>query len=169
VRREGDRLVVARGGGGPPVVLQDDTTEGARFVRHAYRAHLASIGAHLVELRHYEGSSYLLIDARSGAATPLSGPPVVSPDGRRFVTTSMDLEAGYDPNEIEIWRVTDSVRQLEFSHRPDGWGPSDAVWRDTATIELRKHEMAPDGSSPRVTPLRLTRDGTTWSLHDLSR
>jgi len=167
-RREGPRLII-QADSGRTVVLQDDSTEGEAYVRHEYRAHLGSIGAHLVEVTYYEGGAFLLVDARTGDSTRLSGRPVVSPDRRRFVTTSMDLEAGYDPNVIEVWRVASPRPVIEFSHQAEGWGPSDAAWRDTATVELRKHEPTPDHSAYRTTPLWLERVGGRWAIRDSAR
>jgi hypothetical protein len=42
------------------------------------------------------------------------GPPPVSPDRRRFLSVSSELEDAYSPNRLEIWRVDDTGLVREF-------------------------------------------------------
>jgi hypothetical protein len=95
----------------------------------------------------YEGRYYVIVDMVSGKTTELQSFPVVSPDGRRFVTASADFEAGDSANELQIWKVTPSGPQLEWSMRPGSdlnhpnpavlsWGPIRPRWRDQATVSI---------------------------------
>jgi hypothetical protein len=104
------------------------------------------LGYHLVKRTYYEGRDYLLINSSTGHRTALPDTPVISPGGRRVLVASMDYEAGYEPNLLQVWRVTrDSlVREweLETGEYPParGWGASDPVWRSDAAVELMKNE-----------------------------
>ncbi|HEX2095340.1 MAG TPA: hypothetical protein VHG28_23290, partial [Longimicrobiaceae bacterium] len=112
-RRSGGRLEIAAAGG-RVIPLANDTTEGERYVRYRYREYLEEIGYHLVEVGFYEGGGFVLVSAATGDETHLHGSPVVSPDRARFVAVSVDLVAGYDPNGIQVWRLTGAGPRLEW-------------------------------------------------------
>jgi hypothetical protein len=152
---------------GRVAILKDDTTAGMKFALPRYVAYLKAIHSHVVHRYQYEGEGiYFVVDDSTGDSTVVYGLPVVSPDGERFVTTSMAGMEGGNPGEIDVWRMVDGKPEQEFSydteHEP--WEASDAVWRDSVTIDFMKNS-ASDPSKPYVkTPGRLTRAGTTWTL-----
>ncbi|HEX2188089.1 MAG TPA: hypothetical protein VHG51_04290 [Longimicrobiaceae bacterium] len=139
VRREGGRLVF-RGTRGGSLSLEDDATEGERWVRYRYAGRLPAIAQHLVQMGFYEGGGWLLVSAETTDQTQVLGPPVVAPDASRFVAASVDLEAGYDPNGIQVWSLARGFPRLEWGlDGGDGWGASDAVWIDARTVEFTRH------------------------------
>lgn len=139
VRRAGDTLHFSGSGGGR-LTLGNDATEGERFVRYRYRGLLPEIGQHLVEVNLYEGGGWLLVGAATTDQTQVLGPPVVAPDRGRFVATSVDLEAGYDRNGIQVWSLARGFPRLEWGlDGGDAWGASDAVWIDARTVEFTRH------------------------------
>ena len=154
-------------GDGRSIVLHDDTTSGLPFVLHRYTGHVNAIRSYLIELLRYEGGSYLLVDDSTGASTRIPGPPIVSPDSIRFATLSWDVGADYDPNLIEIWRIEQRKPKREFSHESETWGPSDAVWQDSANVEFVENSGdSPIGPFRRVRA-RLSRQGFTWTLSSI--
>ena len=104
----------------------------------SFRDHLEGIGYFLLHRQEYEGAGYVLIHARSGKRFPLQELPVISPDRLRIVTASAGLSGAYSANAVQIWRVRPDGLRLEFELRPEGWEPSDAVWLDAQTIQLKK-------------------------------
>ncbi len=158
VSRTGDSLVIR--GAAAALVLEDDTTEGAGTRVYRYDRHLAEIGFHLVEIGLYEGGGWLLVDARTTDQTPILGPPAVSPGRTRFAAASVDLEAGYDPNGIQIWRLRDGAPTLEYGlDGGDSWGASGPVWRGENDLDFTRHDRAPDPSQSLTTRMRLTLTG----------
>jgi hypothetical protein len=159
---------------GRTAVFKDDSTEGLAFALPRYAGYLKAIRSHVLHILQYEGSgAYLIVDDSTGDSTIVFGKPIASPDGKRFALTSLDLIAGYNANMIEVWRMVGRKPEKEFSYDTDDsgepWGPSDAVWRDSATIDFIKNSMT-DPSEPYVkTPGRLIRIGTTWTLSQLAR
>ena len=148
-------------------VLQDDTTEGVHFALLRYAGYLKAIHSHVVHRIPYEGiGAYLVISDSTGDSTIVFGMPVMSPDGTRFVFTSMAGEADYDPALIEVWRMVARRPEKEFSYdsgKDDPWDPSDAVWRDSTTIDFVKNSrLAPYPTAPG----RLVRTGTTWAMSE---
>jgi hypothetical protein len=128
VTRQGDTLRI-RGAGSGVLALISDTSTADRTIVYRYCAFLPALDAHLVRVGFYEGGAYTLVDAASTDQTQLRGPPVVSPDGSRFATVSLDLEAGYDPNGVQVWRVTEYGPRFEWGiDGGDAWGASDPAW-----------------------------------------
>lgn len=148
-------------------VLEDDTTEGVRFALPRYAGYLKAIHSHVVHRFPYEGTGpYFVINDSTGDSTIVFGMPVVSPDGTRFVFTSMAGEADYDPALIEVWRMVAGTPEKEFSYdsgKEDPWDASDAVWRDSTTIDFVKNSRA---APYPTTPGRLVRTGTTWAMSE---
>jgi hypothetical protein len=149
------------------VVLEDDCSSTESAVRHFFESHLADIGYFLVKADLYEGRAFLLVNDKTGDKTWLKGPPVVSPDNRRFVAASMDLEAGYIPNEIQVWRLEPPGPKLEYSANfGEQWGPSDPSWKNADTISFKKNVLDPGSPSHLLsTPAILRRKGNQWELH----
>lgn len=149
------------------VVLEDDCTSTESAVRYFFESHLADIGYFLVKADLHEGRAFLLVNDKTGDKTWLKGPPVVSPDNKRFVTASMDLEAGYNPNEIQVWRLEPSGADLEYSANfGEQWGPSDPFWKDAETISFKKNVLDPGSPGQLLSaPAILRRNENRWELH----
>lgn len=151
------------------MVLENDSTEGAAAVAFLYRGFMPHRNLHLLEVRYYEGSAFLLVSARSGAQQYIPGPPLFSPDGQRFISLSMDLVANYNPNKIQVWRVAPEQPRLEWELDLDqeltspAWGPSNAEWADHSTVEFLKNELTPE-LEYRPTRMRLHLGADGWSL-----
>ncbi len=161
-RRAGDTLHI-RGAGRGSLALASDTREGGDFVRYRYRGLLPGIAQHLVQMDFYEGGGWLLVDTVTTEQTRVLGPPVVAPDRSRFVATSVDLEAGYDPNGLQVWSLARGFPRLEWGlDGGDAWGASDAAWIDARTVEFTRHVNAtgnPDEVQKIRTRLVLGEDG----------
>ena len=80
--------------------IEDDTG-----VWYTYHGFLAAVGYHVVHVLLYEGTGDLGGGHATGNIVPVHAPPVVSPEGRSFATASEDLESGYNPTAIQIWRL----------------------------------------------------------------
>jgi hypothetical protein len=151
-------------------VLVDDTTPGGKFGLPRYAGYLKKIHSHAVHRIPYEGSGvYIVVDDSTGDSTIVDDMPVVSPEGTRFALTSEAGEAGYDRGLIEVWRMVGRTPENEFSYRTEEepWEASDAVWRDSATIDFIKNVYPGSMDKPRIKVHgRLTRTGTTWVMSE---
>jgi len=151
---------------GRTLVLKTDST-----IRMSYRyaGYLKGIHSHVVHRVPYEDSgNYLIADDSTGDSTTVWAMPVPSPDGTRFVLTSIDEDEESDVGNISVWRMVGRKPQKEFSINEGGWRSSDAVWRDSVTIDFMKNTN-PDPDNPFryiKTPARLARTGTTSVLPD---
>jgi hypothetical protein len=156
---------------GQTAILRDDTTAGLRFALPRYAGYLKTIHSHVVHQYQYEGEGiYFVVDDSTGDSTLVYGMPVVSPDGKRFAITSIEGMEGGNPGVIEVWHMVGRKPEQEFSYSTENepWEPSDAVWRDSVTIDFIKNSGS-DPSKPYIkTPGRLTRTATNWVLAESS-
>ena len=158
------RRVIRRGGqlrlklnNGRRQTLKDyqKANEDDSVIQYNFREYLPELGYFLVHRQFYEGRDYLMIHDASGRRFQLQSVPVVSPDRRRLVTTSNGIMGGYNPNAIQIWRVTQRGLVLEQTIKPQGWGPSGAKWIDNQRISLTKNLPSADRSTTRPAPATL--------------
>jgi hypothetical protein len=152
---------------GQIAVFKDDTTAGGKFGLYRYVQYLTPIHSHVIHRYPYEGTgAFIIVDDSTGASRIVFGVPVVSPDGKRFVLTSMEDEAGYDPGMIQIWRIVDRRPEKEFSYDTEGsrWQASDPVWVDSSTVDFIKNTYTSMGEPYIESAGRIVRSGTTWSF-----
>lgn len=149
------------------VVLQDNCSTTEYAIRYFFESHLSDIGYFHVSVALYEGRAFLLVNDKTGEKTWLEASPVISPDKKRFVTMSMDLEASYNPNEIQVWRLEPSGPELEYSANfGEQWGPSDPFWKDKDTISFHKNVLDPDSPNQLIsTPAILQRKEKRWEIY----
>ena len=147
-----------------PLILRNNTVSEEQRVVYWFITFYQQTGYFLVQMRGCEGFHYLMINAATGSQFTLSGIPIISQDIKRFVVTSIDLEAGYRPNRIAIFRFTDEGITQELSKEYTGAGPSDAVWVNNTVITYIEN-TSQDGGQTRIkkqVKLQLT-DGE-WNI-----
>lgn len=178
VTRSGDTLRLALAHE-DTVGLVDRTGDHSDVVLYSYQEHWPDVGLYLVQVQYYEGSAFQLVNDRTGATTWLPDWPLRSPDGARFAVLSLDLEAGYGPNTLQIWRLEDGQPLLLWEIAPDAWGPKDGEWAGPETLRLTQwgycermglappvEERGPGGGYCER-PARVTRVGGEWRLETL--
>jgi hypothetical protein len=146
----------------------DDILERNEVMRlHVFRGRLPQ-GFLLVEVVLMEGGQFLLIDERTGAELDIDGVPIVSPDGSRFATASLDLVAGHVPNRLAVYRFTPDGIEREWVHEPRGWGPSEVEWLDATTLRFQRNTIDLDTAPHTVSQIGATaRLGEAgWRLDD---
>lgn len=151
-----DGVLRIRGTGGAVLDLANDTTTAATTVIYRYLGFVPELSSHLVEIGFYEGGSYGLVSAETTDQTFVQGIPVISPTRSRFVTASVDLEAGYAPNSLQVWRIFPYGPRLEWGlDGGDGWGASDPAWIGEDELEFTMHRRTADPGDSDLTRMRL--------------
>lgn len=175
VERISDSVFVVRLANGSAVRFAD-TLRGTPRGRHwTYEGTVEEIGAVLIRAAFYEGSAYLLLNGTTGDSTWLAAPPVFSPDRRRFLTASIDLEAGYAPNRIRIYRASREMVASEWTLEAEGteWGPSDARWLSGDTVRFVRNvqefgsAVVEETGGPfrcASTPVQVVRSASDWRI-----
>jgi hypothetical protein len=153
---------------GKAAVLRDKgaAEEGAAdgVELYSYIDYLSDMQLHVVHVQFYEGDTFLAIHQDSGQKSYPSGFPVVSPDLQRFVATSCDLVAGFDPNNIEIWRSNKGKLFLEWSQDIEGWGPRKAQWLASDRIRIEKECYDGNEDEHPCGTVELVREGGQWKF-----
>lgn len=152
---------------GQTAVFRDDTTPSPTFGLYRYAAYETPIHSHIIHRYPYEGSgAWLVVDDSTGDSRIVFGMPVASPDGQRFVLTSMRDVAGYDPGMIEIWRMVGRRPEKEFSYDTENspWQASDPVWVDSSTLDFTKNTYTSMSEPDLESPGRIVRSGRKWTF-----
>jgi len=94
------------------------------------------------------------INLSSGKIIPLTGHPVFSFDGRRFIETTLDLEAGEYNNTIRVFTLNNKefVPEWTYTYKRDS-GPSNPVWLNNT--EFTYYENSYRNSNPTLDNLVL--------------
>jgi hypothetical protein len=126
---------------GRTLTMKTDST--MRYVVR-YAGYLKGIHSHVVHRVPYEDAGdYVLLDDSTGDSTIVWAMPLPSPDGTRFVMTTLDTDADSTAGSIAVWRMVGRVPEKEFSVG-EPWESSNAVWRDSRTIDFVKDVWDPD-------------------------
>jgi hypothetical protein len=167
--RNGDALTLSVGQS-KPVIFKNIDCECESAVEYHLVGRIlvkSKPGYLLVSARRWEGHGYVLVHQATGKLLSVQSMPIVSTDGERFVDLSLDLEAGYLPNYIRIYRLQHDGQELEWSKSFSDSGPSDAVWLDSKRLILVENRISQLHETPfEVTrkALFLTKAGGDWSL-----
>jgi hypothetical protein len=150
---------------GRRVTLTDTLAEGDSHHRLVYEGFQPALDLHVVAVSFYEGGTVLVFQDLTGQEKIIPGLPVASPDGRRFLSASIDLEAGYDPNRLEIWRVDQAGLHCEVAL--DGaarWGPDSVRWAGPNAVEFTRTTLDARSLQRQGTLTRLVRVHNQWAF-----
>ena len=119
---------------GSPIILSNKNANQESTKVYWFLTYFQEIKYFLVQVRGWEGSSYLIINASTGDIHSLLGIPIISKDLKRFAVASIDLEAGYIPNRIAIYQFFDNSIKKEWSKDYTASGPSGVKWINNTVI-----------------------------------
>lgn len=131
-------------------------------VRYSFVAVRTELGVYEVAVLAWERSATLLVDLVTGHRTVTWAPPVASPDGRRLAVASLDLEAGFNPNGLQVWRRGRDSLELEWQVELTGWGPGPARWLDAGRFLVRRVPAA--GAADPAGCVVVARAGRGWRV-----
>lgn len=152
------------------VILVDKPSESdGESIAYSYLGFIKSIDSHVLYVQYYEGGQYMVISHRSGQGAYPSGYPISSPDKKYFLSISEDLFAGYDPNNVEVWKVTSTSYQRLANFEPK-WGPRSGKWINAQGARIEKVCHVPTESEPAaIVPcgfVKVLRVKSSWKLSE---
>lgn len=111
-------------------------TDGEDFTSYNFIEPMDNIGQWLLMGGYYEAWDYVLIDQEDGSENHLWGSPVLSPDGKYFLTGMVDLEAAFVPTGFQLWSFENNKPVLRWEKElTDGdWGSDNFIWANNNTI-----------------------------------
>lgn len=137
-------------------------------VGYAVVKYFSDIKYALISLAYWEGNSYCLLNVANGAKTPVGGDAILSPDKRRIAVWNMDIEAGYSPNILGVYRISNKEPIQEFLVKPNDWGAEAVAWKNSKTLEFSKTYWSNDGFQTQTHSLRFNGKnlnlGGTWQI-----
>jgi hypothetical protein len=169
VTRSSDTLGLRLVDGSTHRLIDGECCEG-NPLSHQFVGFLARIDSYVVHGQFYEGDTYFIISRRAGESLIAWGRPLLSPDSERVAAASGDIEAGYNPNGFQIWRVReDGMLEPEWELQPTEWGPEHLEWLDPETLRFSGFGWCgePGRSGFCVAEGTLRREGSDWVVSEL--
>lgn len=111
----------------------------------------------LIRVQYQEGNSYRIVDTRYGYEREIFGFPLFNASYTRFVTTDVDLESQYNPNNLSVY-TRQSSWQVQYFIRPQSWGPIEPRWIDDNKIAFKKKQW----DKPAMPYALNYREGNWW-------
>jgi hypothetical protein len=121
----------------------------------------------LIRIFGYESKGYVLFSDKTGQKINLYNRPIFSPDENRFVDVSLDLDAGYYPNLIGIYKLEDNKYTLEWKHVYQSIkGPANPVWLNNSVIVFFEvtFDKVPAVANLRKKPFIIERKNNKWNI-----
>jgi hypothetical protein len=150
------------------VTLVDNPEEsGDSAIAYSYLGFSRELNSHVLHVQYYEGDTYMIIHHQSGNHAFPSGFPIVSPDGKYFLSLSEDMFAGYNPNNVEVWSVIRGGFHRIADFNPE-WGPHHGNWASPRRALVRKRCYDPSDNNPAGLKscgvAKIERSGGAWKL-----
>lgn len=148
------------------ISLTDRAKDDADAHLYSYLTYLPEQRLHVLHLQFYEGTAYAVVHHKSAEIAQIDGFPLISPDARRFIAISSAGESGYNPNSVEVWRVSNGIIWPEYRYEPSAqsWQPKTAYWLDSTTVALEGN-CGTDTVTPAKCPsLKATFRGGRWRV-----
>jgi hypothetical protein len=141
VKRHGDTLVIKTNAKEVKLVNNNnDEDDTDLYITYKYYGYIKDADKYLIHCWYYEGHDYKMIDRKTGSITDTWGVPLVSPNGKLFMTGNTDLVASYTYNGIQLFENTHKPK-LIAQRELQTWGPDEIRWLDNKTL-LVKASMA---------------------------
>lgn len=128
VTRTPEGLLFQLRNGTQKLLKENKETDGDDFASYGFLEPMDSIGQWLLLAGYYEAFDYVLIDQHDGSETHLWGRPVLSPDGKHFLTGMVDLEAAFVPTGFQMWGFENNKPVLRWEKELTDWGSDNFIW-----------------------------------------
>lgn len=115
----------------------------------------------------WEGREVKLVSLDDGTIHEIDGMPLVSPDQKRILIHSMDIDANYNSNFIAVFRIWGTQLVKEFSLDGNSvklgeWGPVAVRWSSPSKVQFLRF-MRTSGGGHVSQPWELIRKNTVWT------
>ena len=125
------------------LALNNDSTD-SEYITYRYLETLPNIDYWFVIENYYEGGEFLLIDKETGKNINVYGKPYFSKNNQYFVTYSFDIEASYNSNGFQLFKVENGKAIHLWTKNISNWGPSVIKWVNDSAIVMEQSRMGDD-------------------------
>ncbi|MFA6273782.1 MAG: hypothetical protein WC662_01345 [Candidatus Paceibacterota bacterium] len=120
--------------------LCDEKRSGDIIKRYSFQ--FEKDGIISMNIDYYEGSGNVLINSKTGEKVFTFGNPVFSPNNKRIISSSADLEAGYGPNGLQMYSINDDTSiELKWVYEQQKWEPRQVFWVDDNIFYVAKYQL----------------------------
>jgi len=162
VKREKHKLTLFCDSG-KTVTFTDRDMDDSSVQVFSFKKYYKDEGQFLVGVAYYEGSSLYLVNEKTSKKITIWGTPVFSPDKKRFICVSLDMEAGYNPNGIQVWEKKGDSFIKKYQKELE-WGPANPKWVDSNTIKMTRYDRTKEGYKFMSSQADLTFNKKRWVL-----
>ncbi|WP_444936128.1 hypothetical protein ACJJIW_19525 [Microbulbifer sp. JMSA004] len=106
----------------------------------------------LIHQQFWEAHSYILLDLRNGHEYSLAGYPLLSPQGGYLFVAEQDLDAGFNENALQVYKLSENTLDLLYELKPEKWGPDQVYWTTENTVSFIKKQLNPNYLSSKHQP-----------------
>lgn len=153
------------------VTWVDTPHDGPGMARYYYVGSLAAVGDRryaVVRRDQYVNSVFVLVRWPRGDTVVVPGAPLVSPDRRRLVASTVGTDTDFT---LDVWRIDIDMPTREYSTTFPDHMPVDQAWADAETVRFRLR-FRPLGGPGDPTPPRKVRlhriESGRWQLDSLA-
>ena len=178
IQRKGDTLVIRAASGKINAFKDNRSDDGSDpFIIYNAWGALPNLDWVVIRVGYIEGGGHVLVSLNSGHVLEANGHggPVLSPDSRRLMMFSQDMDAGYNDNYIAIYQIDKNNAKLEIllsgdrkmspngsiNYEDDFWGPSKPRWVDNETVAYDEDRYV-DRSGMQSTHIQLKLINGKW-------
>ncbi|WP_444928151.1 hypothetical protein ACJJI4_11445 [Microbulbifer sp. TRSA002] len=98
----------------------------------------------LIHQQLWEAHSYILLDLRNGHEYSLAGYPLLSPQGGYLFVAEQDLDAGFNENALQVYKLSENTLDLLYELKPENWGPEQAYWTTENAVSFTQKQLNPN-------------------------
>lgn len=143
VSREKDTLIF-KCDNGKIVKLKSNRNEDD-FKVYDFKYFDKNINAFIISCSFYESGNVWLINKATGDSLETIGLPIVSPNKKHFACASLDLEAAFAFNGLEIFNYDGNSIKSIGARELTNWGPEKIMWKNDTTLVVRAPESEGEG------------------------
>lgn len=136
------------------VVYKNDSTFGESMVSYELKSILPEPGYVHIKGLHWEWTTDRFVNIKSGVETYFWDNPVLSPNKQNLIAFSCDIEVGFMPNGIQLYKINaDTITQV-FEKEIENWGPEEVKWESDTCLVIKRLRLDKD-MQPKYDYLRL--------------
>ncbi|HOU84570.1 MAG TPA: SH3 domain-containing protein [Spirochaetota bacterium] len=143
------------------IVFEDKKINTDSSVRYSLVHYYNNQKLFLIHVQYYEGSSYCLVDEKTGSKYVLWNEPIFSPDVKSFFCSSVDLVAQYTKNGIQVWTRGETGFDKVFEQELK-WGAVSLAWKNDNEISMQRLDL--NGSDYYIFNVEMILKDGKWSI-----
>jgi hypothetical protein len=137
------------------LVFRNDSSDSDSMATYEFKSIMPDPGYVHIKGFHWEWTTDRFINLKSSVETHFWDNPVLSPDKQKVVAYSCDIEAGFMPNGIQLFKINQDTIINLFEKEIDNWGPEEVKWGSDTSLVIKRLSLDKD-MQPKYDYLRFS-------------